>query len=156
MPSRVTPKHTKREKKMSYKRFLKGMSRHRFIRIPVVGLIFTPRIYHRYTEEFGNIGYTRPHAAIWGKFHFCRRPFVEELAPAAFSLEGIAAAPTRLIASSRPCVHIFPEPIKTLRFPDFFPTHFQTWNILLRTHAYIHIYIHAALTTRPQVKTTPG
>lgn len=82
----------------------------------------------------------RGHTRLWGKFHFCRRPFVEELAPAAFSLEGITAAPTRLIASSRPCVHIFPEPIKTLRFPDFFPTHFQTWNILLPTHVYIYVH----------------
>lgn len=55
------------------------------------------------------------------KFHFCRRPFVAVLAPAAFSLEG-SAAPTRLIASSRPCVYVFLEPIKTLRFPNFFPT----------------------------------
>lgn len=102
-----------------------------------MGLIFTPCS----AEEFSDIGCE---ALGRGKFHFCRRPFVAVLAPAALSLEA-TTAPTRLIASSRPCVYvcvyIFLEPIKTLRFPNFF-LRFQTRNILLHTHA--HTYINRA------------
>lgn len=84
-------------------RFLKG-TRGEFIRILVVGLIFTPCQHGGAAEEFGDIGCEE---APWrGKFHFCRRPFVVVLAPAAHSLEA-TTAPTRLIASSRPlCAHL--------------------------------------------------
>lgn len=102
-----------------------------FIRILVVGWIFTPSV-RRNSAVSAAAAVSRVHCEE-GNFISVARPFVTALAPAAsLSLEG-TTVPTRLIASFRPRVHIFPEPIKTLRFPGFFFLHFETRNILLRT-----------------------